>query len=260
MTTDTLIATDDAPTSVLDRVALLLSAFDDEPTLTLSEIVDRTGLPRSSIHRMLNRLVMLQWLQRTDRNYRLGHRFIELGSLARQQDTLHRAALPLMHELHRITGMVVHLGVLDGRDVVYVEKVGGILGTTVPTRAGSRLPANRSAVGRALLAYANPDICPECPAESLAAIRENGIAMESGQALRGYSCLAAPIGPPGRPVAAISICGPTPRMRFDHQSAGPVRMTAGAVWRNLNQGSRSADARRANTSLQALPSTAAAFA
>ncbi|MGW0176781.1 IclR family transcriptional regulator [Rhodococcus sp. NPDC003322] len=251
-----MIATDDTPSSVLDRVALLLSAFDDESSLTLSEIVDRTGLPRSSIHRMLNRLVMLQWLRRTDRNYQLGRRFIELGSLAREQDTLHRVALPLMHELHRITGMVVHLGILDGCDVVYIEKVGGILGTTVPTRAGSRFPASRSALGRALLAYVNTDTGPECRTESLAAVRENGIAVESGQVLRGFSCLAAPIGPPGEPVAAISICGPSPRMKFDHQSAGPVRMTAGAVWRNLNHGPRSADTRRVNSSLQALPSTA----
>lgn len=254
MTTNATLLTEESPSSVLDRVALILSAFEDGESLTLSAIVDRTGIPRSSIHRMLNRLVMLQWLRRTDRTYQLGFRFIELGSLALQQDTLHRAAQPLMHELHRITGMVVHLGVLDGHDVVYVEKIGGVLGTSVPTRVGGRLPACKSAVGRALLAFANSASDDHRP--ELTRVRESGIAMESGEALRGFSCLAAPIGPPGRPVAAISICGPSPRMHLDHRAAAPVRMAAGAIWQTMSQRPRSTDTRRRLTALQVLPSAA----
>lgn len=257
MTADAALVTEESPSSVLDRVALILSALDDGESLTLSEIVDRTGIPRSSIHRMLNRLVMLHWLRRTDRTYQLGYRFIELGSLALQQDTLHRAAQPLMHELHRITGMVVHLGVLDGPDVVYVEKIGGVLGTTVPTRVGGRLPASKSAVGRALLAFADSVSPADDHRSDLARVRESGIAVENGEALRGFSCLAAPIGPPGRPVAAISICGPSPRMHLDHRAAAPVRMAAGAIWQTMSQRPRSTDTRRRLTALQVLPSAAA---
>ena len=112
------------PSAVIDRISLVLDAFDGPGRLTLAQIVRRTGLPRSSAHRMLERLVQLRWLRRSGRDYELGMRLVELGSLAVHQDRLVRAARPLLGELHRATGLVVHLAVLDGPDVVYLEKVG----------------------------------------------------------------------------------------------------------------------------------------
>src|SRR5690348_16353055 len=53
------------PTAVIDRIALLLDAFDGPGRLTLAQIVRHTGLPRSSAHRMLERLVQLRWLRRS---------------------------------------------------------------------------------------------------------------------------------------------------------------------------------------------------
>src|SRR6201991_388293 len=114
----------ETPTAVIDRISLVLDAFDGPGRLTLAQIVRRTGLPRSSAHRMLERLVQLRWLRRQGRDYELGMRLVELGSLAVHQDRLVRAAKPLLGELHRATGLVVHLAVLDGADVVYLEKVG----------------------------------------------------------------------------------------------------------------------------------------
>ena len=104
----------ETPSAVIDRVSLVLDAFDGPGRLTLAQIVRRTGLPRSSAHRMLERLVQLRWLRRNGRDYELGMRLVELGSLAVHQDRLHRAAIPLLHDLHRATGLVVHLAVLDG--------------------------------------------------------------------------------------------------------------------------------------------------
>src|SRR4051812_19579689 len=141
------------PTAVIDRVSLVLDAFEGPGRLTLAQIVRRTGLPRSSAHRMLERLVQLRWLRRSGRDYELGIRLVELGSLAVHQDRLHRAAMPLLHELHHATGLVVHLAVLDGSDVVYLEKVGDQMSATIPTRVGSRQPAHCTAVGKAILAY-----------------------------------------------------------------------------------------------------------
>ena len=112
------------PSAVIDRISLVLDAFDGPGRLTLAQIVRRTGLPRSSAHRMLERLVQLRWLRRSGRDYELGMRLVELGSLAVHQDRLVRAATPLLGELHRATGLLVHLAVLDGSDVVYLEKIG----------------------------------------------------------------------------------------------------------------------------------------
>ncbi len=235
------------PSAVIDRVALVLDAFDGPGRLTLAQIVRRTGLPRSSAHRMLERLVQLRWLRRSGRDYELGMRLVELGSLAVHQDRLVRAAGPLLGELHRATGLVVHLAVLDGPDVVYLDKIGD---QPIPTRVGARRPAHCTAVGKAILAYGDEraGIDPRARltkysissasqlAAELAKVRAHGVAFDREEALLGFGCVAAPIGNPGEAVAAVSVCGPMNRVRFDHRLAAPVRMTAMAIWRNAEEG------------------------
>lgn len=243
------------PSAILDRASLLLDAFDGPGRLTLAQIVRRTGLPRSSAHRMLERLVQLRWLRREGRDYELGLRLMELGSLAVHQDRLHRAAMPFLHELHRVTGFVVHLAVLDGADVVYLDKVGGDLSASVPTRVGGRRPAHCTAVGKAILAYADESRLDELVTgqagartrysistraqldAELTKVRAHGVAMERQESLPGFGCIAAPIGDLGdTPAAAVSVCGPVDRMAFDHRLSAPVRTTALNIWRHVDDG------------------------
>jgi DNA-binding IclR family transcriptional regulator len=240
------------PSAVIDRISLVLDAFDGPGRLSLAQVVRRTGLPRSSAHRMLERLVQLRWLRRQGRDYELGMRLVELGSLAVHQDRLHRAAQPVLHELHRVTGLVVHLAVLDGADVVYLEKIAGGLGAAIPTRVGGRQPAHCTAVGKVLLAFAGPDRLDDSDllarktkysistrrqlSDELAAIRARGVAYERAESVAGFGCVAAPIGDAGEPVAAVSVCGPLDRMTFDHRLAGLVRTTALSIWRNVDDG------------------------
>ncbi|KDE12249.1 MULTISPECIES: IclR family transcriptional regulator [Rhodococcus] len=217
------------PSAVLDRVSLVLDAFDGAGRLTLAQIVRRTGLPRSSAHRMLERLVTMRWLHREGRDYTLGLRLMELGSLAVHQDRLHATALPHLQELHRATGLVVHLAVLDDNDLVYLEKLGGRLAGAVPTRIGGRRPAHSTALGKALLSYTG------VPGPEYDRVREHGIAYERGESVPGFGCIAVPVGPIGSAAAAVSVCGPLAHMRFDHRLTAPVRMAATAVWRTLDR-------------------------
>ncbi|OFB37838.1 IclR family transcriptional regulator [Mycolicibacterium sp. (ex Dasyatis americana)] len=239
----------ETPSAVIDRVSLVLDVFDGPGRLTLAEIVRRTGLPRSSAHRILERLVQLRWLRRDGRDYELGMRLVELGSLALHQDRIHRAAIPLLRDLHRATGLVVHLAVLDGPDVVYLEKIGGQMVAAIPTRIGGRQPAHCTAVGKAILADNPPadidltsgrtrfSIANERQlATELAKVRAHGVAFEREESLVGFGCVAAPIGPAGAAVAAVSVCGPMNRMAFDQRLAAPVRMTAMGIWRNAEGG------------------------
>ncbi|OBG38327.1 IclR family transcriptional regulator [Mycobacterium alsense] len=240
----------ETPTAVIDRISLVLDAFEGPGRLTLAQIVRRTGLPRSSAHRMLERLVQLRWLRRSGRDYELGMRLVELGSLAVHQDRLVRAAAPLLGELHRATGLAVHLAVLDGPDVVYLDKIGG---QRIPTRVGGRQPAHCTAVGKAILAYrdehAELDLRVRKTKYSigtgaqlaieLAKVRAHGVAFEREESLPGFGCVAAPIGGPGEAeevVAAVSVCGPINRMAFDQRLTAPVRMTAMGIWRNVEDG------------------------
>jgi DNA-binding IclR family transcriptional regulator len=242
------------PTAVIDRISLVLDTFDGPGRLTLAQIVRRTGLPRSSAHRMLERLVQLRWLRRSGRDYELGMRLVELGSLAVHQDRLVRAASPLLGELHRATGLVVHLAVLDGPDVVYLEKIGDRMASAIPTRVGGRQPAHCTAAGKAILAYCDQDAYQDAQvnlqvrktkysisnssqlALELAKVRAHGVAFEREESLLGFGCVAAPIGSPGEAVAAVSVCGPMNRMMFDQRLAAPVRMTAMGIWRNVEDG------------------------
>jgi DNA-binding IclR family transcriptional regulator len=244
------VATVETPSAVIDRISLVLDAFDGPGRLTLSQVVRRTGLPRSSAHRMLERLVQLRWLRRSGRDYELGMRLVELGSLAVHQDRLVRAATPLLGELHRATGLVVHLAILDGSDVVYLEKIGDRVSGAIPTRVGGRQPAHCTAVGKAILAYRNEDAELDLRvrltkysiagssqlAAELAKVRAHGVAFEREESLLGFGCVAAPIGSPGEAVAAVSVCGPMNRMMFDQRLAAPVRMTAMGIWRSVEDG------------------------
>lgn len=249
--TTTITADAATPSAVIDRVSLLLDAFDGPGRLTLAQLVRRTGLPRSSVHRMLERLVQLRWLRRDGRDYELGTRLVELGSLAVHQDRLHAAALPMLHELHRATGLVVHLSILDGTDVVYLEKIGAGMGAAVTTRIGGRQPAHCTASGKAILAYRGDaldgftalarktrfsigsaaQLRPE-----LDKVRGHGVAFDREELQQGIGCVAAPIGSIGDAVAAVSVCGPMARMSFDQRLVAPVRMTAMGIWRNVENG------------------------
>ena len=250
MSGTTAAAVDSAtPSAVIDRISLVLDAFEGPGRLTLAQIVRRTGLPRSSAHRMLERLVQLRWLRRNGRDYELGMRLVELGSLAVHQDRLVRAARPLLGELHRATGLVVHLAVLDGSDVVYLDKIGDRVVGALPTRVGGRQPAHCSALGKAMLAYSDdPEVDLQVRktkysistnsqlAIELAKVRAHGVAFEREESLLGFGCVAAPIGSPGEAVAAVSVCGPMSRMKFDQRLTAPVRMTAMGIWRNVEDG------------------------
>jgi DNA-binding IclR family transcriptional regulator len=181
-------------------------------------------------------------------------RLVELGSLAVHQDRLHKAAIPKLHELHAATGLVVHLAVLDGSDVVYMEKVGNRMTAALPSRVGGRQLAHCTALGKAMLAFAedggtdtlDAELLPRqtkysisTPAQlrnELLKVRSRGIAFDREESLPGFGCVAAPIGDPGEAVAAISVCGPMNRMMFDQRLVAPVRIAAMGIWRAVDCG------------------------
>ena len=154
-----------APISVLARATAVIEAFDEEgPVLTLAELARRTGLPKSTVHRLAGELVELRVLERTGApgadGYRLGIWFFERGELVPTHRSLSDAALPVMEDLREATRQRIHLAVLEGVDVVYVE----ILGTgkhDLASRTGGRLPAHATGVGKVILAYSPAATVPE---------------------------------------------------------------------------------------------------
>ncbi|WP_430331885.1 IclR family transcriptional regulator [Rhodococcus sp. ACT016] len=223
------------PSAVLDRLALVLSAFDGRGRLNLANVVRYTGLPRSSAHRMLERLAEANWVRREGNEYELGSLLIHLGSLAIHQHSLRRSAAPIIRDLHRATGYVVHLGILEGTHLLYLDTVGGRLAGSMPTRIGLRYPAHRTAMGKALMASSQSDDDCRGLTPELRKIRENGVAYEISQAGGGIASIAVPIGPAGETVGALSVCGRIRDMKLDHRHAAPVRMAANAIFRTVQR-------------------------
>lgn len=236
-----------SPITMIDRVATLLQVFDGHPRLTLAQIARQADLPRSSAHRILQRLVELGWVERQGYQYRLGLRMFELGSKVVQRERLHQACLPFMYALHRSTGLTVHLSALMSAEVLHLERIGDWPERGETWRPGGRQPAVHSAAGRAILAHLTeaewPDLTFPPPAtvygvhtrtqlrRDLERVRDRGgIALDVQGCTAGITAVAASIGPSGSGLrAALSLCGPAETMPA--QEAGDaVRIAAMDIW------------------------------
>ncbi len=216
--------------SMLERGVQILQAFRPHGgTLTLPVLVERTGLPKPTVHRLADTLVELGLLERRPVGYRPGLGLFELGELAPAKVDLRETALPYMQDLYEATHQTVHLGIRDGVDVVYAEKIRGHDGVDVPSRVGGRLPLSSTGVGKALLAYAGPDVVdavlsrplrkltrhsvtdPSRLADELTEIQRTGVAFDREEAALGVSCIAAPVLVHDQALAALSLTLPAER-------------------------------------------------
>lgn len=237
--------------SVAERISAIIDAFDAQsPTLTLSQMTERTGLPKSTVHRMADQLVDLRWLERTTTGYRLGIRFFEVGGLVHTRSNLRERALPYLQDLQAATHHSVHLSILEGGDVVILEKLWGHGAPSLPTRVGGRMPSHCTAAGKVLLAFATDKtvddviskglerrtgrtiVVPELFRQELATVRTAHWAMETEENVPGTRCVAAPIRGSGRAIAAVSVSGPVHKV--DVSRVVPlVRRCAADIWLQL---------------------------
>ncbi|WP_121256074.1 IclR family transcriptional regulator [Nocardioides ferulae] len=231
------------PTSIVERMTLVFDAFaDPRGRLTLEQIARATHLPRSTAHRIVDQLVRLQWLDHSALGYGLGRRSRELARGDGGQIELRGAAAPHLHELMLRTGLVVHLAVLDGPEVVYLDKVGGRFAAAVPSRVGGRAPAHATALGKAMLAWLDgehvdalvgphlgrrtPHTIGELAAlhHELRRVRERkGLAFERGESFPDIACAAVAVRGADGPVAAVSVVGDA---RAPLERAAPVLVEA----------------------------------
>ncbi|WP_433562031.1 IclR family transcriptional regulator [Nocardia sp. CA-151230] len=246
----TTTRTHDAPAAMIDRVASLLDAFDGPGSLTLAEIAQRAGLPRSSAHRILRRLVELGWVEREGFEYGLGMRMFEFGSQVARQRRLRETAAPVLTELHLRTGLTAHLSMLAGPDVLHLDRLGPPPGPGAGWSVGARQAAALTAPGRALLAGLDPQRWPELSfqqaptcysvrsprqlARELGTVHDRGgVAVDAQGCALGVTVVAAAIGGLGESApAAISLSGPTRSVPVENATAA-VRIAAGDISRRL---------------------------
>lgn len=135
----------------------VLETFDPlDPFLTLAEIADAAGLPRSTAHRLVGELVREGILERLpDRTYRLGMRLWEFASRTPGALGLRELARPWMNAVHARVGQHTQLGVRSGIDVLFIERLSRKDAVINATLIGGRTPMPLSSSGLVLLAHAD---------------------------------------------------------------------------------------------------------
>jgi len=238
---------------VLSRALTLLDSFSAaRPALTLSQLAAVSGIPLSTVHRLVGELAAWGALERDDDgSYRIGLRLWELGSLAPRGQGLRERALPFLEDLSQITRENVQLAVREGTEVVFVERIAGFGAVPVFTRVGGRFAMTATGVGLVLLAHAPADVQEDVlggridrytektvtdPAQlrtMLAHVRVNGFSISDRQVTMDSLSVGAPVHDHrGLVIAAVSLV-------VRHGTASPhalaplVRTSAKAISRAL---------------------------
>lgn len=236
-----------APTgeSSIARAARIIAAFTAEETsLTVSEIARRTGLHIATASRLIAELTTHGLLARgPGREVRVGVRLWELAARASPTTSLRDAAMPYLEDLHAVVGHHAQLAVLDGDDVLFVERLSARDAVINYSQIAGRLPVHLSSSGHVLLAYAPAEVrervlrrpmrrytaasitTPGQLEHAWAAVRKQGYALLPGHVHEDATGIAVPVRDAlNDVVAALSIIVPND----EHAHAGIPALLAAA--------------------------------
>jgi IclR family pca regulon transcriptional regulator len=218
-----------------------------ESDLTLSEIAAAADLDPGTTHRMLNTLVGLGYVERTEaKRFTLTLKVLDLGFRAIGHRDLRTLARPLLRSLVGEVSEAASLGVLNGADVLYVERMrAGLTRLGVDIRMGTVIPVTSSVIGWAMLAFLpeaelkrvlQAQKLAEMPADlarQIKTIRKQGYALSASKISNGLCVLAMPVrDKDGYPVAAVSVAAPSMRMsltELEARALAPLRKVAGQI-------------------------------
>jgi IclR family transcriptional regulator, pca regulon regulatory protein len=240
----------------LERGLAILSAFkSDRPLLGVSELGREVGLSRSTTHRYVATLATLGYLQQdpSTKRYQLGPRVLDLGFSAIHSMELREISAPQLQQLSDNTGFTVNMAILDGTDIVYIERCrsarAGQREIDLNLHVGSRLPAYCTSMGKILLAYLPRDerdallesidlqqrgpntlTARRALRVELERVREAGLAINNEELAYGLRSIAAPVlSQSGSIAAAINLAVHSSMVSMEElveRLSGPLRRTA----------------------------------
>lgn len=251
----------------------VLEAFtSDNPELVLAEVARRAGLDNATAFRLLNTFVQLAYIEKVPgtRSFRLTLKCLDLGFNAIARSDMRTLARPVLRNLVGEVNEAASVGVLEGADVLYIERIqAGLTRLGVEIRIGTRVPVYSTAIGHAIVGFLPREeqirilnarqrtkLTENTPTDldallvRLDDVRARGYALSEGETVSGLRVLSAPVlDPDGTPIAGLSVAGPSFRMpldEFEQFAARPVMTAAQALGRALQaSGSFAAQVRHA---------------
>ena len=220
---------------VIDRAAQILDCFGfDHQELSVSEIGAKTGLHRSTAHRILMALEYNDLIKQNPSTgkYHLGIKLFKLGHQAVSQLNLREICRPFLSRLMNNTKETIHLAVLDDDQVLYLDKVEGPHALRMPSRVGRHIPTYCTSLGKAMLSCLDDQevksilrrqtLKPHTEntvknihqlLADLGSVRKRGYAVDNEEIEIGLRCVGAPLRDyTGGMVGAISVAAPSARL------------------------------------------------
>ncbi|WP_411851361.1 SMP-30/gluconolactonase/LRE family protein [Stenotrophomonas sp. LGBM10] len=226
----------------LSKGLSLLTLIADAPhPLPFGELGRYSGLPKSTLHRILQTLIdyRLVRVDEATQTYRLGTRLFEMAHRVWSDFDLRSAAEPELLRLRELAQETTRLGVLEGREILIIDQRDHVQAMRLANGVGSRLPAVATAIGKAVMSHRPPDelqrylsstpLKPLTPhsildldelQRELDLIKARGYAVSVEESALGVSGVAAPIlDHRGEAIGAVSISGPSFRLPLDRLHA-----------------------------------------
>lgn len=234
----------------LQRGLALLDIIADSPAaLRFSEIAERAGLSKGTVHRMLTALTEARLIafDSADQTYRLGARLFEMAHRVWDSFDLRGAAEPELSRISMMAGETVRLAILDGDDILYIDQRETAQPIRLGNGVGSRAAVHASSAGKAILAHLPPaarhaliaklELARVTPhtitnrdvlLRELDLIKARGYAISISEQTEGASSVAVPVlDHRSEPLGAIALIGPTYRLPSERlHGLGPELIAA----------------------------------
>lgn len=238
----------------LDIIELLATAKEG---LGVTEIGQNIGLHKSTVYRLLTALSARGYIEKDSKNstYKIGLKFIEISGLFLKKLELKTEALPFMRKLAETIGQPVHLAIMEGTDVIYIEKVELVNSIRMYSQIGRRAPVHCSAIGKILLTGLHPNrlmevlesikfekytpntiLSKEDLKQEVQRVSIQGWAVDNEEHEPNIRCIAAPIFDyTGKIIAAVSVSGESRiiKIESDLEIARHVIESAGSISKRM---------------------------
>jgi IclR family transcriptional regulator, KDG regulon repressor len=224
---------DKSNNSLTNALTILKSFSMDNPEQGVTEIAKNLNIGKSTVHRLLLSLGSEGFVYKdpNSNRYSLGTSLLSLTTIVNSQLPIVNESIPILNVLTERTGETSHLGILEGKYVIYLQKIESEHPAKLSTLIGMRQPIHATSIGQIILAYQNEKTINKLIPEKLekftdktittldnwkmklSAIRQQHFVISDEEYEKGFISIAAPVfDEKGQVIAAVSIVGPVNRM------------------------------------------------